>query len=1106
MAIRFVIGSEGSGAKNLLQEEMLLRSEEAPDRQVILIVPDQATLQAQKELVAKQKNGCVMNLDILSFSRLKYRLSEELGDCFPPILDDIGKSMLLKKVLLSAEGRLRLYNTKHKKSGFLAELKSMISELQRYLVDADRLKELSGSEEDPILRDKLADLSLILSDFRSLLGTRFLTEEDIYSAMCAPVERSKKLRGAEIYLYGFTGFTPSQFLLLRSLMKVSNTMTIALTMDRDFYGSPDAGESVFRLTQQTINTLRAIAKEEQIPELPVLLLDNPSSKDALSYLQNHIFRRSGEHYEKNPGGVRVVSLPSRSEEIRYLLSETERLTRYCGYRYRDIAVICGDVQSYAREIEESAEKIGIPCFIDYKTDVMNDPLIDLIRSLFSVLKTDFRMDAVTHYMKNCLSGFTKEEACLMENYLLAKGIRGASSYRKPFRYRYRTVHKEPLERVNAVRERLADELMSFFERLRNACNVTEAVKALYDFLLKRDCYRQMEALADSLSDVPGRKAAAKSAEFHKIYEAVMELLDNFVMLMGDVSLDITEIGDVLEAGFTELKLGRIPPEQDCITVGDVKRSRLEGVRSLFLLGVNEGDMPAKAGGSEILTDRERESLLEKKVVLSDIPKDSVRTEEFYIYLALSKPSEQLTVCYHRLGDSGRETKPSYVVYRILGLLNALEISNENTDRSMFAGIAGDHAKSAYLRAFSNETVKCDYDALLRQWFVSEEGLPFAPVSQKTAEEAKAGEPSPVRISPILAAGLYGNSLKGGVTMMERYAECGFRLFLERGLILEERPEYEADYADIGSVMHEAMARFGKAVTKDSSFRLISENDAKDLMERIIGEVLSEDSQEVFRSDRRNSYIAYRMKEILLHMTEVIREQLKSGRFEPADFERKYTLTTEHAELHGRIDRIDTCRNETETLVKITDYKTSDHALKYEEVYAGISAQLPLYMKAVIRDNPSENVPAAMLYSLLDDPYVDAESEDKAEAERKKAVCPDGVILDEKDTVCALDNRIDPDGKRKSDIIPVSPESMLSREEIEAMMNYAERLVAKEAEEILSGNIRQNPMVKNRSVSCSYCPYTDFCTKRIREEQKMFRSLPKMKKSEFFEKAGEETHD
>ncbi|MBQ1853018.1 MAG: hypothetical protein II134_04210, partial [Lachnospiraceae bacterium] len=341
MSLRFVIGSEGSKKTEYLYRQMLGLCEADPACSFFYFVPDQATLTAQRELVKLHKNGCVMNIDILSLSRLKYRLSEELGDCFPEVLTDIGKGMLVKKVLLGSDGELTLYGNKHRKPGFVSEMKSMLSELMRYLVDADRLSELSEASEDPMLSHKLRDLSIILARFREALGDRYLTEEDIYTAMCGAVLKSKKLRGAKIFLNGFTGFTPSQFLLLRSLLSVCDEMTVALTMDSELYGKTIPGYSIFHMTAETIAKLGRIADEEQIEVLkPVLLSDDADASD-LGFLKQNLFRRKGFRYSGDVKNVRIRSAKTAKEEVRSLVTDIERLVRLEGCRYREIGVILG---------------------------------------------------------------------------------------------------------------------------------------------------------------------------------------------------------------------------------------------------------------------------------------------------------------------------------------------------------------------------------------------------------------------------------------------------------------------------------------------------------------------------------------------------------------------------------------------------------------------------------------------------------------------------------------------------------------------------------------------------------------------------------------------
>ncbi len=1103
MSLRYIIGSEGSGKTEWMYREMLRLCEERPDCSVYYLVPDQATLQAQKDLVARHKNGCVMNIDILSFSRLKYRLIEELGDCFPMILTDIGKSMVLKKVLCETDDRTVLYSGKHKKPGFVSEMKSMISEFQRYLVDADKLQELSEASDDLVLKDKLSDLSIILTEFRNSLGDRFLTEEDIYTAMCPLAERSKKLKGAYLFLNGFTGFTPSQFQLLRSLMRVSGQMTFALTMDEELFGKNVRAESVFHITAKTIASLGKIADEEGIPVEKPVLLSSGEDKDALSFVQNHLLRNDGMVYRENADGVVIRSARSISEEIRFLVTEIERLVRKEGLRYRDIGVIAGDVPTYAQELSDAFFEAEIPCYIDYKPDLMNDPLIDLIRSALTLIVTDFRADRVAHYTKNVISGYDYTDACRFENYLLAKGIRGFSAYRKPFNYKYSSKHEIDLADINRIREALVSDIAPLWDSLKEAKTGADFVQALYDFLLRHECYERMKELSEKAQASDCRGALRKSREFGAVYASVIEVLDSFYQLLGEMPLSAAEFVDILDAGFSEFRLGMIPPSEDSVTVGDLKRSRIHSVKHLFFLGVNEGVVPGGGQPSLILTEKERDLLTAMQVELGDTPKDGLSTEEFYIYLACAKPTEGLTLSYTKSGSGAAEKKPSYILYRILGLLPKLQITSEQNDTSLFSSIAADRGRRLFLSAESGEGEVSEYAKALAEWFLNGEGRKYLSEDEAWINRARNGEIPPEAISEVLSRALYGNVLKGSVTMLEKYARCPYSVFLDRGLGLEERPVYGPTKADSGTLIHDALWHFSENVkASGQTFRLISDEDAARIMDETIDGLLKEEGTEIYRANERYAYQAYRLKGILSHMVEIIRKQLKAGRFEPEEFEKEFAFRSEHMDLHGKIDRVDVCHEDGRKYVKIIDYKSGKTEFSYGDLYDGLLLQLPVYMKELIREDEAKNVPSAMFYSRTDDPFV--EDGKDTEVKRLAALKPSGVILDDSTMIPYLDNGFFANDTYTSDIVPLKKkdgiyEDTLSDEEFRKILAFAEEKMETEAKEILDGNIRRRPINQGFSKSCDYCDFRELCKDFGSDPRERFRVATKLKKPEFFEK-------
>ena len=1108
MSLRFVIGSEGSKKTEYLYRQMLGLCEADPECSVFYFVPDQATLTAQRELVKLHKNGCVMNIDILSLSRLKYRLSEELGDCFPEVLTDIGKGMLVKTVLLGSDGELTLYGNNHRKPGFVSEMKSMLSELMRYLVDADRLSELSEASEDPMLSHKLHDLSIILARFREALGDRYLTEEDIYTAMCGAVLKSKKLRGAKIFLNGFTGFTPSQFLLLRSLLSVCDEMTVALTMDAELYGKTIPGYSIFHMTAETIAKLGRIADEEQIEVLkPVLLSDDADATD-LGFLKQNLFRRKGLRYSGDVKNVRIRSAKTAKEEVRSLVTDIERLVRLEGCRYREIGVILGDVETYAPLLSDAAKTAGIPCFVDYKTDVINNPLVDFIRTALVTVITDFRADKVSSYLKNPMSGYAFTDAALFENYLSAKGIRGYSAYQKPFTYRFRSVHGDCLTEINRIRESLVSDLGALRNAMKDAMDTSGLVRALYDFLLAHSCYEKTEELAERFAESEDARTLRKSAELRMIYGTVLNLLDDLNGLLGPVKLTPSEFTEVLDAGFHEIAIGLIPPEQDCITVGDIKRSRLEGIRHLFFIGVNDGSVPGPGHGSSILTEKEREDLAEKKLELSELPQDGISTEEFYIYLACAKPSDSLTLSYSLIGKGGKEIKPSFVIYRILNMFPNLKTEDEFDRMSVFDAVSADQGQRLFLSALRSEPLGYPFEKEVAEWFMSEEGLPYAPADRELLLKAAEGEPVPEQIPEEIARELYGQCLKGGVTMLEEYAKCAFITFLRRGLKLEEVPGYTPDQRDFGTIYHNALEQYSQRIREaGKTFRTLSEEESRAFMEDAVTSVMEKDSPDIFRVGERYSYVRYCLTRTLHHMTDIIRRQLGSGRFEPEYFEEKFRFTTEHMDVNGKIDRVDTYRD-GKNYLKIIDYKSGSSEFDYRKIYDGRLLQLPVYMKAMTERDPENNVPAAMFYEKVGDPYVKAANADEAEKKRVEALCPSGLVLDREDIITGLDNRFLTADKLNSDLIPVRKNGgyvsgIATEDEMHELMDHAERKMAEAASEILAGNIVRNPVQSGQQTSCKYCAFAGLCKDFGEHQTEQMRKSEPMDKELFFAAIREE---
>ena len=154
MSLQFIIGGSGSGKTRTLYENLIRQSMEEPDGRFFALVPEQFTMQTQKEIVMLHPNHGVMNIDIVSFERLAYRVFEELAIENLAVLDDMGKSMVLRRVSSGVRGNLHLFGGHLDKAGFISEIKSMLSEFFQYGITEEKLETLIGETKSPLLRQK----------------------------------------------------------------------------------------------------------------------------------------------------------------------------------------------------------------------------------------------------------------------------------------------------------------------------------------------------------------------------------------------------------------------------------------------------------------------------------------------------------------------------------------------------------------------------------------------------------------------------------------------------------------------------------------------------------------------------------------------------------------------------------------------------------------------------------------------------------------------------------------------------------------------------------------------------------------------------------------
>ena len=1112
MSLRFYFGPSGSGKSHRIYEEIMQRAAQEPWRNFLIIVPDQFTMQTQKDLVMRSDRGGILNIDVLSFGRLSHRILEEVGTKEMPVLDDTGKSLVLQKIAADLKEQLPAMGSLLHKQGYIHEVKSAISEFMQYGIstqDMDKL--IASAEKRGALAMKLRDLKTLYRGFQDYIKDHFITTEETLDVLRRSLAKSKILQDSVVVFDGFTGFTPIQNRLIQELMRVceETIVTVTIGAKEDPY-QMDGEQKLFHLSKKTVADLVKLAAEAEVTRGEDVFVKGGSNRfteaPALCYLEQNLFRYQYEPYMEKQQEIHMYEAISPREEVHQTALYIRKLIREEGLTYRDIAVVIGDLEGYASYVETEFGQLEIPCFLDRTRGIVLNPMIEYIKSALQLYIKDFSYDTVFHFLRSGMADISREEIDELENYVIRTGVRGYRTYSRLFTRRTEEMQQgsgqddtereeETLERLNRIRQQFADtvEILHMGSRAKAG----EYVSHLYDFLEQNHVQQK---LLNYQQQFEQEGDLAKAREYAQIYRLVMDLLDQIYGLLGEEEISLQEFADILDAGFGEITVGTIPQNVDRIVVGDMERTRLKQVKVLFFLGVNDGNIPKNASKGGIISDMDREFLIESGTEMAPSPRQQMYIQRLYLYLNMTKPSQRLYLSYAKVNSDGKGIRPSYLIDTVRKLFPQLAVEYPQ-NRSRIEQIEGRQEGARYLaeelREYADGTLReeerQDFYLMYRAYEADAEGR-----DRLTAAAFRRYKES--GLSRIVARALYGRQLENSVSRLETYAACACRHFLQYGLSLREREEFGFEVSDMGNVYHAVLENFaGKLAESNRTWWDFDENFAAKVVREAIEGYAATYGETVLYSSARNEYAITRMSRILTRTVLTLQQHLKQGSFQPDDYELSFRFAEnldsihvdlseeEKMHLQGRIDRIDVSEDAEHVYVKVIDYKSGNKKFDLAALYYGLQLQLVVYMNAAMelegRKHPDkEIVPAALLYYHIDDPTIETPVELSDEQINEQILAKlrmNGVVNSDPEVVERLDRYM----QDKSMVIPVEKKKdgsfsarsgVLSREEMQVVSAYVDAKIRDIGREILDGKIAANPYEKGNEEACTYCAYKKVC--------------------------------
>lgn len=1106
MSLKFILGSSGSGKSHTLYQEIIEKSIEFPQEHYIVIVPEQFTMETQRNIVGLHPQRGSMNIDIVSFGRLAYRVFEEVFEKQLPVLDDTGKNLVLRRILENKRKELHYYASKISGTGFTAEMKSILSEFFQYgIQDKEMESMLSAAEKKAVLKAKLTDMNIIRLAFQDAMENKYVTKEEILEALCRVADKSEVIKKSVICLDGFTGFTPIQYKLMGLLIKYAKRVIVTVTIDpRENLTGAVREQELFHLSKTTVSSLKRISGEMGIPmEKDILITGTPyrfRKSAELKHLEASLFRYPTDVYEGETADISLHLSRTPAMEAAFAAREIRRLIREEDWRFRDMAVITSDMGRYADAIRDAFEEHDIPCFIDHKTSIMGNPFVELIRAALEMISEDFSYESVFRYLRTGLTDLAQEDIDYLENYCLALGIRGNKRWKEKWVRSSKKGAAADLDYLNGLREAVTMPLWPLWEIWRDQeSDVRTKLTALYQLIADHGIQEKLESY-ELHFDEKGRQALAK--EYKQTYRLVMELFDKVAELLGDEGMSGRELSGILDSGFEEIKVGLIPPSMDQVLVGDMERTRLKDIKALFFLGINDGSIPKNSGKGGLLSQSERNFLYENKVTLSPTAKENAYIQRFYLYMNLTKPSEHLYLSYCKTTSEGAALKASYLIGTIKKLFPKIETRDEEYVKNAIDHMTTPKGALSYLigglEQIGEDEMTDEWKELFSWYRKSDEW------KRKTDKliEAAFYENTESGIGRLAAQALYGPQPVNSVTRLERFASCAFAHFLTYGLHLEKRKEYQVLSVDFGNMFHNAIERYSKKLKENHlDFAEVTKELRKELVRESVLEITTDYGNNILQSSARNAYIIERLTRITDRTVWALGEQLKKGVFRPVEYEVSFSETDaldaltipvseeESMRLHGRIDRMDLYEDEEHVYVKVIDYKSGQTAFDLSSVFYGLQLQLVVYLDAAVELEKKKTnklvIPAGIFYYNIKDPIVEKADVLIKKKEIEKLLLAkmqmNGLVNQEQDILKLLDRDLETEGK--SDVIPVSYNkdgtlkknaSAITEEQFSVLTSFVKKKIRHMGREMMNGNTAIHPYEKGKRKACDYCDYRFVC--------------------------------
>ena len=1084
------------GRENLDKEKFIFSNIHG---KTLVMVPDQYTLEAERQAFRHLGISALMDVEIVSTSSLGENILNELGGKKRNFIDKYGRHMILYKAALRQKDELEVFKGMETRGSFLDSVNNFISEMKQYNSGADDLRSLAESMPDgSYTQKKLLDVYKIFADYERQIEGKYTDSEDYIDLYLSKIPESEEIKNSQIWIYGYDSFAPKALAMVGQLMATANDVNLVLTWDE---GKSDS--EIFELTSIVMHNVEALADSlgvghirYEIPSCFELKDKNPS----LVHIEKELYTMPSAKC-MDDSGITLVEAAGLYNEVESAASYVLQLVRDRGLRYKDIRLVCNDMEERGAIIERVFEEYGIEVFSDTKRDILANPIVQYVTSLIDVVIEKYSTQSLMSMLKSGFGDLTVDEISELENYAIKYKIKG-TMWKKPFK-RGKAEYKDDLQKIDELRQKAIAGLEEL-EDVFKADTTAEFIKGLYAYIAG-DLNLQQKTL-DFIVRQEEQELFDLADETARVWESITGILNQIYEIMGEEDFDPEEFRDMFLVGLGQVEVGLLPPTEDGLILGNIQRSRSGRVKALVVIGANEGILQQEKPTQGLFSAEEREIFRQDGKELCKV--DSIRfmEEKLAIYRTLSAADEYLWVSYSLSDTEGAQLKPSSIFLKLKELFPAAMIQQDVINRDVELELAGGkvnglrHLTRALQDVGEGKPLSPKWAEVL-SWFEENQketlepvkhGLAFRNIQEDLGQKA--------------AEALYKRNVNQALSLspskLERFSRCPFSYLISYGLKPEERRIYEAAPREIGDIYHQCLMKItqeltveGLAITDPNSpWMTVTKERCYEIIDQEVAKISAEYREGLFEASNVESYRGDRVRETARQVCWTAIEQVRAGRIldikPEIAFGRKegshippieIELEDQKVYIEGVIDRVDYLNDDR---VKIIDYKTGDESFSIKEAQDGYRLQLMVYLQAACEN---EKKPAGVFYFRITEPMAeltpDKMDQETVEKEIRKNFKLDGILVD--DPVVITDIAGEFGGY--SDIIPIKKtkdgydsssrsgqNGLMTEEDFRNLQKVVYDKIKDACQDLLNGRIDAHPMKTRDKSACTYCQYKGIC--------------------------------